>query len=188
MQEQSDGPQIHQPHQLFVMTVTQFMRYAHAAALFLIASNSHLTLRLQEVATWQQRMQADLPLAYQTAGPTGAAEQHASVMPGSSSNLHQVLEEQGASAEPAFVAVGQEMLPEQGISAVTQGPSAEQGAPVGQSTHIMGKASHQGLAPASGQQEHGTEVASRQNSWEGPHGWLRNHSSLANCANPEQVR
>lgn len=40
VQEQSDGPQIHQPHQLFVTTVSQFMRYAHAAALFLMPATA----------------------------------------------------------------------------------------------------------------------------------------------------
>jgi len=120
-------------------------------------------------------MQADLPLAYQAAGPTGAAEHHTSLMPGSSSTLHHVLEEQGASTE-------------QGMSAVTQRASTEQDVAVGQSTHVMGMASHQGLAPASGQREHDKEVISRQDSWEGRHGRLRNHSSLANRAYPEQVR
>ncbi len=155
----------------------------------------------------QQQMQTDLPLAYEDAG---AAKQHATVTPGSSSNLHHVLEEQAASAElalgqetsseqglsaatqrasaePAVLALGQETLSEQGMSAVTQRASTEQDAPVGQSTHILGKASHQELASAAGQQEHGTEVISRQNSGKGPHGRLRNHSSLVNRANPEQV-
>jgi hypothetical protein len=136
----------------------------------------------------QQRMQADLPLAYQAAGPTGAAEHHTSLMPGSSSNLHHVLEEQGPSTEPVSLALGQEASSEQGMSAVTQRASTEQDVAVGQSTHVMGMASHQGLAPASGQREHDKEVISRQDSWEGRHGRLRNHSSLANRAYPEQVR
>ena len=134
----------------------------------------------------QQRMQTDLPLAY--AGPTGTAEQHASVAPGSSSNLQHVLEEQGASAEPTVLALGQEPSSEQGMSAVTQRASAEQDVPVGQSMHTIGKAIHQELASASGQQGHGTEVVSRHNSWAGLHGRLRDHSSLVNRANPEQVR
>ncbi len=152
------------------------------------ANKSHLTLHVQVAATLQQQMQADLPLEYQDAGPTGAAEQHASVVPGSSSNLHHVLEEQEASAEPAFLQLGQETSSEQGMSAVTQRASTEQDAPVGQSTHTIGKASHQDSAPAAGQQEHGTEVASGQSSWQGLHGQRRSHSCLVNRANPEQVR
>ncbi len=134
-------------------------------------------------------MQTDLPLAYQAAGSTGAAEQHPSVMPGSPSSLHhEKLEKQAASPEPACLARGQGTPSEQGVSAVTQRASTEQHVAMGQRTHILGEASHQKLAPAAGQQEHGTEVISRQNSWEGPHRWLRSHGSLSNRANPAQVR
>jgi len=167
-------------HQLLIMAVHQFMV---CTCCWNLLNAKYATLHLQEAATVQQRMHTDLHLAYQAAGTTGAAEQHASVAPGPSSNLHHVLEEQAA-----FLALEQATLPEQGVSAVTQRASTEQDAPVGRSTHLMGKASHQELAPAAGQQEQGTEVISRQNSWEGRHGQLRNHSSLVNCANPEQVK
>ncbi|DBA76239.1 TPA: hypothetical protein ACH3X1_009959 [Trebouxia sp. C0004] len=135
----------------------------------------------QVAATWQQQMQTDSPLAYQDVGPTATAEQQA----GSSSSL--LLEERGASAEPAYLQLGQETLSEQGMSAVTPRASAQQDAPVERGMHIMGKAIHQELAPASGLQVHCTEVISRQSSWEGPHGRLRSHSLLAKQANPEQA-